>query len=202
MSNLKIVLLSGISNTGKSTLLNELMRRERGYALFSVDQYKETMWDREGFATEVEKQKLNKRAEERLLSDIKVTIQMTKSEIIVIEYPFHNRWGMTLRNSFRMYNPTFKTIILDYVGDEDSWVKSFTRRISEGKRHSGHQAINFSVASLINSKQNIINNAGYIFTSEKENELIEMGDTLRIQVKQEPYEMSVNIEDIIKFIER
>lgn len=84
-----LFIVTGISASGKSTLAHKLGDMT-GYEIFSLDTYKEKVYEQYGFKNEYERKILWNMAKLEFEADIIITMRSKKS--IIIEYPFDQSW--------------------------------------------------------------------------------------------------------------
>lgn len=87
----KLIIITGISGTGKTTLAKELYNKIENSTLLSGDIIFENIYDIVGFKNKAEKKSLkslNISIYKRLLKEC----MKRKDEVIILEYPFKVNW--------------------------------------------------------------------------------------------------------------
>ena len=97
---------------GKSTLCKQLERDLPNCKHFSLDEYKEFMWDKFEFDSIKQREHQSKLARQLFYSDINAAIKNLQYNFVLIDYVFTNKyWGELLENTTKL-SSTLKTVYL------------------------------------------------------------------------------------------
>lgn len=189
---MKVIIIQGMACLGKSTLCKQLERDLPNCKHFSLDEYKEFMWDKFEFDSIKQREHQSKLARQLFYSDINAAIKNLQYNFVLIDYVFTNKyWGELLENTTKL-SSTLKTVYLKPTNlqeHKEIW-KSRSRNFSV--RHAGHGATHYhnGVGSVYRNNYN-----NKVF-----NELPTVGETLTVSVGFNPYSRSVSYNSIINFI--
>lgn len=188
---MKIIIIQGMTCLGKSTLSKQLERDLPNCKCFSLDDYKESMWDKFGFDSVKQRDHQSKLARELFYSDINDTVK-DDYDYILIEYAFTNKYWNELLENMKNWNAIVKTIYLkptDLQKHKKIWE---IRSRDFSVRHAGHGATYYhdGVGS------NYVNN----YETKVFEEMPTIGQTLKINVSFNPYSINVSYDSIIEFI--
>lgn len=189
---MEIIILQGMTCLGKSTLSKSIEKSIPHCKSFSLDEYKELMWDDFGFNSVKQRKHLDTLARKLFYSDILEDIRKETYEYILVDCVFNGEYWEELIEKLRNYKGVLKTIYLKPVS-----LKEYEKVLKEKSRdfcvrHAGHGAICY------------INGVGnYHMNSYKDkifNNMNTVGGVLQVDVAFNPYQLSKSYEDIIEFI--
>lgn len=133
----KIIIITGISGTGKSSLSKKLYNEIENSTLLSYDELSESIYDIIGFKNIEEKkslQLLNMELYKRLIEES----MKREDEVIILEKPFTGEWKEALKNLIKKYKYQVCTINM-YARDFDTiWNRLLKREKSKKDRHPSH----------------------------------------------------------------
>lgn len=133
----KIIIITGISGTGKSSFAKKLYNDIENSTLLSYDQLSENIYDMIGFKNIEEKkslQLLNRELYKRLIEES----MKREDEVIILEKPFTKEWKAFFENLIKKYKYDACTINM-YAKDFDTiWNRLVKREKSKKDRHPSH----------------------------------------------------------------
>ena len=184
---MKAIIIQGMSCLGKTTLAYNLSQHLPNSKFYSLDKYKEEMWDKHGFSNINVKEALASLAADNMFREVHLDIKNFMNEYYIFDYPFKGSKWEDLMEVLGC-NIEKKTIRLSPTNiDEHREV------YSKRKRHPAHSSMCYYMGY-----HNGIHNT-------YDNELIgypTIGDCLDIKVSFNPYELSVEFKDILDFCKR
>lgn len=189
---MRIVIVQGMTCLGKTTLCKQLERDMPRCKHFSLDEYKEMMWDNFGFTSVEEREHLCKRARELFYSDIHYAVKTAEFDYILLDYPFVQKYEIELMDNLRNLEAVVKTVYLkpqDIKEHKKIWE---TRSRDFSVRHAGHGATRY---------HNGIG-SGYVnkYDTKVFNNMLILGHTIEVLVSFNPYSLSVPYASIMEFI--
>ena len=177
---------------GKSTLCKQLEKDLPNCKHFSLDEYKENEWDKFGFDSVEEREKLSNIARELFYSDINEAVKKALYDYILIDYAFTKKYMNEFLHNMWKWDASIRTIYLtteDLQAHEKIW-ESRSRDFSV--RHAGHGATHYH------------NNIGSDYVNTYEDKVFEdmwtINPTLEIQVSFTPYSRNLSYSAIMDFI--
>ena len=105
----KIVIITGVSGTGKSTLAKKLYQEIKNSTMLSMDVLAENIYDIAGFKNRKEKQQL-KKIYITMFKKILEEVLKREDEIVIVEYPFKKEWISFFDKIIEKYNYKAYTI--------------------------------------------------------------------------------------------
>ncbi len=133
----KLIIITGISGTGKTSLGNILYKKIENSILLSSDRLSENIYDLVGFKNKLEKDSLRK-----LKVDIyKILIEecmKRKDEIIILEKPFKIQWKDYFDKLGKKYQYEIYTINMFAKNFDTIWNRLLKREKSRQDRHPSH----------------------------------------------------------------
>lgn len=139
----KLIIITGISGTGKTTLAKELYNKIENSTLLSGDIIFENIYDIVGFKNKAEKKSLkslNISIYKRLLKEC----MKRKDEVIILEYPFKVNWKPYLDQLSNQYEYEVFTINLFTNNFDKLFENLLKREMSKTDRHPSHYLTSYS----------------------------------------------------------
>lgn len=133
----KLIIVTGVSGTGKTSITKELYNKIENSILLSYDEISEAINDTIGFKNEEQKKSL------RLLKNkiYKMLIEecmKREDEIIILEKPFKVKWKEYLQKVSQKYNYEIYTINMFAKDFDTIWNRLLKREMSKKDRHPSH----------------------------------------------------------------
>ena len=132
----KIIIITGISGTGKSTLAQKLYQKIENSTLLSMDTLAENIYDIAGFKNKKEKQQL-KKLYTTMFKKLLETVLKREDEIVIVEYPFKKEWISFFERIIEKYHYEAYTIRL-YAKDFETIWERLQKREPSKQRHPSH----------------------------------------------------------------
>lgn len=177
---------------GKSTLCKQLEEDLPQCKHFSLDAYKENMWDTFGFDSVKQREHQSRLAKELFYSDINEAVQKALYGYILIDYAFTMKYWNELLENLTNWNASVKTVYFkpaDLQEHKKVW-ESRSRDFSI--RHAGHGATHYH------------DGVGSDYVNKYDNKVYEKmpttNQTLEVYVSFTPYLRSKSYDDILNFI--
>lgn len=123
----ELVVISGISGCGKTTLAKKLAAKHKIYVL-SVDDCKAELGTQYGFLTDFEKKIFNNTAEEHF--KLQCITQMRTQESVIVEYPFSSDWQAFFTECARSYG--YRLIVINLVSKD--FERVYNARVERDKQ--------------------------------------------------------------------
>lgn len=133
----KLIIITGISGTGKTTLAKTLYKKIENSTLLSYDEFIESISDIAGFKNESEKKSLrllNTRMYKKLIEEC----MKRKDEVIILETPFSRKWTKFFNKLIEEYNYDVCTINMFAQNFDIIWKRLLKREKSKKDRHPSH----------------------------------------------------------------
>lgn len=143
MQEMRIIIMQGMTCLGKSTLCKQLEKQLPRCKHYSIDTYKEEMWDKFGFDSEKQRNHQSKLARDLFYSDISEAIRNHLYDYILLDYAFTDEIWNELWDTLRDKPVSIKTVYLrpvNLVEHKDEWEK---RSRDFTVRHPGHGATHY-----------------------------------------------------------
>ena len=189
---MKIIVVQGMACLGKSSLCMELENDLPKCKWFSLDAYKENMWDKFGFDSVKQRDHQSDLARQLFYSDVNDIIRDNSYAYILLDYAFtHKYWSELLASikDIKVLGNTLYLIPADLTKHKVVWEE---RSRDFTKRHAGHGATQYHDGI----GTNYVNN----YDSKVFSDMPTVGATLEVIVDFQPYRMSRTYEDIKEFI--
>lgn len=189
---MKIIIVQGMTCLGKSTLCKQLEKDLSKCKYFSLDKYKETMWDKFGFDSIKQREHLSLLAKELFYCDINEVVKSQKDEYLLIDYAFTEKYWNELVDNARNWDVLIKTIYLKPI-DLQEHKKIWEYRSRDfSTRHAGHGATYYH------------DGIGRKYVNKYDNKVFEImstiGETMEIHISFNPYSRNVSYNTILNFI--
>lgn len=189
---MKIIIIQGMTCLGKSTLCKQLEKDLTNCKHFSLDEYKENMWDKFGFDSVEQREHQSKLARELFYSDINEAIKKTLYDYILIDYAFTNKYWNKLLENLANWDGLVKTIYLKPTNLQEHRKIWETRSRDFSVRHAGHGATHYH------------NGVGSDYVNEYDTKVFKemptINKTMQINISFNPYSRSESYDNIINFI--
>lgn len=138
----RLIIITGISGIGKSTISNYIYKHYKNSTLISVDTLKENIYEIVGFYNHEQKQNLNQLVYNTFIELLNECMKR-KDENIIIEYPFSQKWENIFKELINKYNYKAVTIRLK-ITDYDTVYKRLKQRDNSINRHPSHSLNNYN----------------------------------------------------------
>ncbi len=139
----RLIIVTGISGSGKSTISNYIYNHYKNSTLISMDVLKENIYDLVGFNNSEQKQNLKPIIYNTFIELLNECMRRN-DENIIIEYPFNNSWENKLKKLVGKYN--YKAITIKVKGkDYDTIFQRLDNRNNTKKRHPSHALTSYNL---------------------------------------------------------
>lgn len=177
---------------GKSTLCKQLEKDLQNCKHFSLDEYKENMWDKFGFDSVEQREHQSKLARELFYSDINEAVKKALYNYILIDYAFTNKYWNELLENLANWNGLVRTIYLKPTDLQEHKKIWEIRSRDFSVRHAGHGATHYH------------DGIGRDYVNEYDTKVFKdmptVNQTLTVDISFNPYLRSVSYNSIIAFI--
>lgn len=132
----KLIIISGISGTGKTTLARNMYQKIENSTLISLDVLAENIYDIMGFKDREQKRALKtiyKKVYKMLIEEA----MKRSDEVVIVEYPFKKEWITFFEKMIGKYDYQVYTIHL-FAKDFDTIWKRLQIRENSKERHPSH----------------------------------------------------------------
>lgn len=189
---MRIIIIQGMTCLGKSTLSKQLEKDLLNCKHFSLDEYKEKMWDKFGFDSVEQREHQSKLARELFYSDINEAVKKALYDYILIDYVFTDKYWNELWEKLENLDASVKTIYLRTTELQEHKKVWETRSRDFSIRHAGHGATHYH--------DNV--GSGYVnkYDIKAFEEMMTINPTLEIQVSFTPYSRDKSYSTIMDFI--
>lgn len=191
---MKIIIVQGMTCLGKSTLCNRFEKDINNCKVFSLDKYKENMWDKFGFDSCKQREHQSLLAKELFYSDIDDVIRGNAYEYIFLDYAFTEKYWNELMENLNRWGVPVKTVYLktlDLDKHREIWEE---RSRNFAVRHPGHGATHYHDGvgtEYVNS----------YYTKIYYNMPV-TNKTLEVLVSFDPYHINISYEQLLDFIKK
>lgn len=139
----RLIIVTGISGSGKSTISNYVYNHYKNSTIISMDVLKENIYDLVGFNNYEQKQNL-KLIIYNTFIELLDECMKRKDENIIIEYPFNNNWENKFKKLVDRYN--YEAITIKVKGkDYDTIFHRLDNRDNSSKRHPSHSLAKYNL---------------------------------------------------------
>lgn len=192
----KIIIVTGVSGIGKTTISSYLYNCYKESTLISMDQLKESIYPLIGYKSKQEKNQL-KDIVYSLFSSILEECMNREDEIIIVEYPFSQKWKIVFENLIKKYSYRAITINVK-TNDYEKVFDLVDKRNNSNQRNVVHSIDNYNPhkKSEYRSK-NEIN-----YNSWKEDYLSNKYTSINLGKVIDFYNIDDSYEELIKQIEK
>lgn len=139
----KLIIISGISGTGKTTLAKKLYQKIENSTLISLDILAEDIYDIMGFKDKGQKKELQllyKKVYKMLIEEA----MKRNDEVVIVEYPFKKQWITFFEKMITKYDYQVYTIQL-FAKDFDTIWERLKIRENSVERHPSHYLQEYSL---------------------------------------------------------
>ena len=143
----KLIILTGVSGTGKTTLAKYMQKELNNATVITVDTIFENICDIIGFRNIKQKNKIRLLAK-KFSKNILVECMKRNDEIIIIDYPFSKKWEGYFQKVSRKFEYDVLTVKMYGKTFEDIWNRVCKRDISK-ERHIIHGIDCYNVKNKI-----------------------------------------------------
>lgn len=133
----KLIIITGVSGTGKTTLARILHEKLEDSILLSYDELSEKMYDIIGFKNKKQKEHLYRLNISIYKKLIKESMER-EDKIVILEKPFKKEWKRILNNLVNKYEYQAYTINMFAKDFETIWNRLLKREKSKKERHPAH----------------------------------------------------------------
>ena len=133
----KLIIVTGVSGTGKTSLTKELYNKIENSILLSYDIISEGINDAIGFKDEEQKQSLRP-LKKKIYKMLIEECMKREDEVIILEKPFKEKWKVYLQKIIQKYNYEVYTINMFAKDFDTIWNRLLKREMSEEERHPSH----------------------------------------------------------------
>ena len=133
----KLIIITGVSGTGKTTLAKALNKKLENSILLSYDEFSEKIYDMIGFKNKEQKKHLYYLKIEMYKKLIEECMQR-KDEIIILEKPFKIEWRDFFKDLSYKYEYQVYTINIFAKDFQTIWNRLLKRESSKEDRHPAH----------------------------------------------------------------
>lgn len=133
----KLIIITGVSGTGKTNLANILYEKIENSILLSYDKLSENIYDLVGFKDKSQKKQLQL-LNERIYKDLIEQCMKRKDSVIILEKPFRIEWKEFFEKLSRKYEYEVYTINMFSKNFETIWKRLKKREMSKKDRHPSH----------------------------------------------------------------
>lgn len=140
---MEIIIVQGMACLGKSTLCKQLEEDLPNCKHFSLDEYKENMWDKFGFDSVEQREYQSKLARELFYKDINEAVKKALYDYILIDYTFSEKYWDELLNNLTNWDGRAKTIYLKPANLQEHRKIWEIRSRDFSVRHAGHGATHY-----------------------------------------------------------
>lgn len=140
----KLIIITGISGTGKTTLAKNIYNKIKNSTFLSFDTLSENIYDMVGFKNKTEKKSL-KLLNINIYKNLIEECMKRKDEVIILEKPFKIEWKDYLNQVSQKYKYEIFTINL-FTNDFDKLFNNLLKReMSKLDRHPSHYLSSYSL---------------------------------------------------------
>lgn len=143
----KLIIITGVSGTGKTTLANILYEKIENSTLLSYDKLSESIYDIVGFKNNNEKKKL-RILNIKIYKELIEQCMQRKDKVIILEKPFKKEWKNFLKDLSKKYKYQVYTINIFAKDFETIWNRLLKREISKEDRHPSHYLNSYCLKNL------------------------------------------------------
>lgn len=133
----KLIIVTGISGTGKTYLTKELYNKIENSILLSFDKINEDVNDILGFKDEKQKKSL-KPLKKKIYKILIEECMKREDEVIILEKPFKIEWKKYFQKILQKYDYEVYTINMFAKDFNTIWNRLLKREMSKEERHPSH----------------------------------------------------------------
>lgn len=133
----KLIIITGVSGTGKTTLAKTLNKKLENSILLSYDEFSEKIYDMIGFKNKEQKKHLYYLEIEMYKKLIEECMQR-KDKVIILEKPFKIKWRDFFKDLAYKYEYQVYTINIFAKDFQTIWNRLLKRESSKEDRHPAH----------------------------------------------------------------
>lgn len=110
MNKNTLIIFTGMSATGKTTLAGMLKEKYTNIKYLALDDFKESVYEQYGFCNDSERKVLWNLAKQ--MFQIALTKEMRESNIIIVDYAFDKSWNEFFENMSKTYR--YKRVVVNF----------------------------------------------------------------------------------------
>ncbi len=133
----KLIIITGVSGTGKTTLAKKLYNKLENSILISYDEFSEKICDIIGFKNKEQKSHLYD-LRIKMYKELIEECMQREDEIIILEKPFKIKWKDFFEDLITKYNYNAYTINIFARDFETIWNRLIKRENKKEERHPSH----------------------------------------------------------------
>ena len=133
----KLIIITGSSGTGKSTLGEQIYNKIENSILLSYDYFIENIYDIIGFKNIEQKRSLGA-LDARMYKSLIKECMKREDEVIILEKPFTKSWKSFFENLMQKYDYEVFTINMFAKDFDTIWNRLLIRENSKETRHPSH----------------------------------------------------------------
>lgn len=197
----KLIIITGISGIGKTTLAKYIQRELNHVTIITVDSLLENICDMIGFSNKEQKESIRKLTK-KFCKKILEECMKREDEVIIIEYPFSQSWKNYFEKVSTQYQYDVLTLKLYRENFEECWEKVYERDLSP-IRHIIHETDcyhpqeNCLIDRNLQSKETL----KFLYENEKRTDFV-VGTELKIINQDNNTSLKRAIKQIRKWIEK
>lgn len=189
---MKIIIVQGMTCLGKSILCKQIEKDILNCKHYSLDAYKESMWDKFGFDSVAQREHQSALAKQLFYCDVNEAIKKEMYDYVLLDYAFTGKYWNELLENIASWDAKVRTVYLKPADLHDHKKVWEIRSRDFSVRHAGHGATHYhgGVGS------NYVNN----YDAKVFEELPTINQTLEMNIEFNPYSRSISYDSIVRFI--
>lgn len=193
----KLIIVTGVSGTGKTSLTKELYNKIEKSVLLSYDEINESINDTIGFKDEKQKKALSS-LKKKIYKMLIEECMKREDEVIILEKPFKAKWTEYFQKVSQKYNYEIYTINMFAKDFDTIWNRLLKREMSKKERHPSHYLNSYCYKKKEDYKPHF--EYKYDVLKEGYDKLVYNSINLGTVINIEDIE-TINVEKLIKQIE-
>lgn len=140
----KLIIVTGVSGTGKTALTEMLYRKIENSILLSYDKINENINDTVGFKNDEQKKSLRP-LKKRIYKELIEECMKREDEVIILEKPFKIKWKNYFEKLSQKYEYQVYTINMFAKDFDTIWNRLLKREMSKEERHPSHYLHSYNI---------------------------------------------------------